>query len=244
MMSLNRRAVLAGSLGLLLVPAASSRISEVAPKGPRLVGRRPDTAPTLAQRMASLDTDEEPLTLEDRAYARETEKAAASTVIDTRAAGFGSLQLFREANGESIAARYRTGDEYDQRALAELSWFWRDVKDEGRAVWVDPTLFDFVSSIQTTMAEIHGGMLPFVLTSGYRTPRHNATIENAARNSQHLSGRAGDFKVPGYPPRSIAIAGMTFKGGGVGVYRNFTHLDIGDLRCWPRGCDQLVANHG
>jgi len=162
---------------------------------------------------------------------------------DPRTHGFGTLQLFREANGESIAVKYRTDEGYYRQALAELSWFWRDVRDNDQAIWIDPALLDFISSVQSTMAAIHGKMLPFILTSGYRTPLHNMKVEGAARNSLHRLGQAGDLKVPGYPPRAIAIAGMTFKGGGVGVYPRFTHLDVGQLRCWPRGCDQLVAKN-
>lgn len=180
---------------------------------------------------------------DDRAFTKEVEKAAPAT--DPRTSGYGSLQLYREATGESIAARYRTAGEVDRRAVAELSWFWRDVKDEDKAVWIDVALLDFVSSVQSTMASIHGTMLPFILTSGFRTARHNAAIETAARNSLHKVGLAGDLKVPGYPPRSLAIAAMTFKGGGVGVYSRFTHLDVGQIRCWPYSCNQIMGgNHG
>ena len=177
---------------------------------------------------------------EDRAFTKEVEKAAPET--DSRTSGFGSLQLYREATGESIAARYRFNGELDRRAVAELSWFWGDVKDDDKALWIEPSLFDFVSSVQSTMAMIHGSMLPFILTSGYRTPRHNAAIETAARNSLHMGGLAADLKVPGYPPRSLAIAAMTFKGGGVGVYSRFTHLDVGQIRCWPYSCNQFIGD--
>lgn len=182
---------------------------------------------------------------ETQRFAREAERAAPSAQAgDPRAHGYGSLQLVREGTDDSIAARYRIGDEYETRALAELSWFWRDRVDGDQAVWVDPMLFDFVSSVQSTMAEIHGSVLPFVLTSGFRTQAHNRSIEGAARNSLHMGGRAGDFKVPGYPPKALAIAGRVFRGGGVGVYSRFTHLDVGADRCWPRGCEGLVARNG
>lgn len=176
---------------------------------------------------------------DDVAFTREVEKASPES--DPRTTGFGSLQLVREATGESIAVRYRHEGEVDRKAIAELSWFWRDVRDADKALWIDPTLFDFVSSVQSTMASIHGSMLPFVLTSGYRTSRHNAMIENAARNSLHLDGLAGDLKVPGYRPRSLAIAAMTFKGGGVGLYSSFTHLDVGAIRCWPYNCNVIMG---
>lgn len=207
----------------------------------------PTPQATPPERPADAHSLEEPQMSEadTQRFAREAERAAPSAQErDTRAYGYGSLQLVREGTDDSIAARYRIGDEYDTRALAELSWFWRDRVDGDEAVWVDPMLFDFVSSVQSTMAEIHGGVLPFVLTSGFRTQAHNRSIEGAARNSLHMGGRAGDFKVPGYPPKALAIAGRVFRGGGVGIYARFTHLDVGVDRCWPRGCEGLVARNG
>ena len=182
------------------------------------------------------------MTDDEKRFQAEAKKAVRAR--DPRTEGFGSLQLYRQANGDSMVVKYRTEEGYYRDALAELSWFWRDVADADLAVWIDPALLDFVSSVQSTMAAIHGSMLPFVLTIGYRTPRRNETIEGAARNSQHLYGRARDFKVPMYPARSIGIAGLAFKGGGVGFYQSFTHLDVGELRCWPRGCNNMVAYNG
>ncbi|OCJ11456.1 hypothetical protein A6U87_27315 [Rhizobium sp. AC44/96] len=221
---ISRRSLMVGAFSSALAVGASAYAQNEDAKG---------------EKSAKVPFAPSPDDADDRAFTKEVEKAAPNS--DPRTTGYGSLQLYREATGESIAARYRYEGGVDRRSIAELSWFWRDVKDDDKALWIDPTLFDFVSSVQSTMSMIHGSMLPFILTSGYRTRRHNASIETAARNSLHIDGLAGDLKVPGYPPRSLAIAAMTFKGGGVGVYSRFTHLDVGQIRCWPYSCNQIMG---
>lgn len=248
MISLTRRAFVVGGIGTVTVGSMPSMIA--ANPLPQTSEEQKLAAEKANRLSPESGTDQIPETEEsselsaDDKRLHEEAKKAAREASDPRTHGFGTLQLYRQATGESMAVKYRTEEGYYRDALAELSWFWRDVADADQAVWIDPALLDFVSSVQSTMATIHGSMLPFILTSGYRTPVHNSSIEGAARNSQHLYGRAGDFKVPGYPARSIGIAGLAFKGGGVGFYSTFTHLDVGELRCWPRGCNNMVAHNG
>jgi uncharacterized protein YcbK (DUF882 family) len=181
----------------------------------------------------------------DTTFAQEVNRV--HRVSKSLVAGNGRLLLKRQSTGEGIDLAYRQHGQLDRKALAEFSWFWRDVKYDDTAVWIDPRLLDFVFNVQSTMSMIHGSSLPFILTSGFRTPKHNAAleIEGAAKNSEHVKGRAGDFEVVGYPARAIGIAGLVFKGGGVGFYPNFTHLDVGNFRCWPQACRKLgEKNYG
>jgi hypothetical protein len=108
----------------------------------------------------------------------------------------------------------------------------RDIRDAGRAVWMQPSLFDLLAGVQASMSAVHGparvadiahepgqeqdlgpvvagpgaeaaaqlrpvrpsavhgSPLPVMVTSGYRTPEHNAALENAARNSM-VRSRSG-----------------------------------------------------
>jgi len=38
---------------------------------------------------------------------------------------------------------------------------------------------------------------PIYIVSGYRCPKHNATVPGAHENSQHIYGQAADIYVPG-----------------------------------------------
>ena len=134
--------------------------------------------------------------------------------------------------GAEVEARFRDERGFDRAQVLLLSWFMRDVADGDRAVWIEPRLFDLVAAVQAGMSQVHGGPLPLVLTSGYRTPEHNANLEGAARNSMHLYGYAADLRAPGYSPRAIGLAASFFAQGGIGLYDSFTHLDVWKVRAW------------
>jgi uncharacterized protein YcbK (DUF882 family) len=69
------------------------------------------------------------------------------------------------------------------------------------------------------------------ITSGYRSPEHNAKIKGA-KNSQHITGMAADIKVTGMTPKEVAlvIEGLIESGkmnqGGIGIYPSWVHYDI------------------
>jgi uncharacterized protein YcbK (DUF882 family) len=73
--------------------------------------------------------------------------------------------------------------------------------------------------------------LPISITSGYRSPEHNASVKGA-RNSQHLRGTAADIKVQGMSPLSVSrvieklIQEGKIKEGGIGIYNTWVHYDI------------------
>ena len=127
---------------------------------------------------------------------------------------------------------FRNQASYDRAAIMQLSWFMRDVGDHGHAVWMEPRLFDLLAGVQHGMSAVAGAPVPLVVTSGYRTPAHNARIETAARNSMHLYGYAADLVAPGYDPRAVALAASFYAQGGIGLYDRFTHLDVWKVRVW------------
>lgn len=69
------------------------------------------------------------------------------------------------------------------------------------------------------------------ITSGYRSPEHNAKVKGA-KNSQHVKGTAADIKVAGMTPKEVAlvIEGLIESGkmkqGGIGIYPSWVHYDI------------------
>jgi uncharacterized protein YcbK (DUF882 family) len=68
------------------------------------------------------------------------------------------------------------------------------------------------------------------ITSGYRSPEHNAKVKGA-KNSQHIKGTAADIKVKGMTPKEVAlvIEGLIEQGkmkqGGIGIYPSWVHYD-------------------
>lgn len=138
----------------------------------------------------------------------------------------------RHTSGDRIQALYWSDGQVVREGYEELSWFLRDRVD-GAAVYVDPILLDIGFAI--------GGWLAFfdldptlVLTSGHRTKRRNSVIEGAAKDSEHIKGKAMDVRIPGVNSSQVAAFGRWLQGGGIGWYpgKNFTHLDTGRLRFW------------
>lgn len=92
------------------------------------------------------------------------------------------------------------------------------------------------------------------ITSGYRDPAHNAAV-GGAKGSQHIHGNALDIDVSGLSQddrlRLIRLASAEGFGG-IGVYGNHIHLDVGDRRAWgpshrrqsvPAWAEETVAQH-
>jgi len=72
---------------------------------------------------------------------------------------------------------------------------------------------------------------PVHSNSGFRTPSYNARI-GGAKNSYHVKGMAADVVIVGHSPEEVARAARELGFGGVGLYRNFTHVDVGPVRSW------------
>lgn len=77
---------------------------------------------------------------------------------------------------------------------------------------------------------------PITINSGYRSPDHNKSV-GGAKKSQHLTASAADIRLN--VTTSIvqkAIKQLMEDGemrkGGLGIYSNFTHYDIGKERTW------------
>lgn len=146
------------------------------------------------------------------------------------------LWIRRSDTGEELNDCFIYQSEIAQRAAHALySHFWRDVRDRGQMVWIDMGLLVVFSDLQLAIARQYGRERPIELFSGYRTRERNATIEGAATNSEHINGRAADFRIPGLTPREVADLAEGIPGlGGLGRYPGFTHIDTGRPRRWGR----------
>ena len=99
----------------------------------------------------------------------------------------------------------------------------RDIPNE-----ILPNIIELAKNLQVLRDEVNK---PISITSGYRSPEHNAKVKGA-KNSQHIKGTAADIKVKGMTPKKVAlvieelIEQGKIKEGGIGIYRTWVHYDI------------------
>ncbi|WP_376090542.1 DUF882 domain-containing protein [Roseomonas sp. CCTCC AB2023176] len=143
------------------------------------------------------------------------------------------LTVRRAYASDSFSGIYFRDGRYVRDALEQLNWVFRDLsRDE--VTPMDPRLFDVMYAVARRLDTDEG----FDVISGYRAPETNAA--NAARSrrvstvSLHMSGMAGDMRIPGRESLGVARMAAEMALGGVGLYRRdgFIHLDCGQARRW------------
>lgn len=143
--------------------------------------------------------------------------------------GNGSLTLIRQDTREKINARYRNKDGgYNPDELARITRLMRCTLT-GREARVSIKLVELLDAVEDKF-----GKKGLTLLSGYRTPKFNAGLPGAAKQSLHMLGWAADIKIPGYSSAKVKKYGQKLSAGGVGYYpyKGFTHLDVGKSRYW------------
>jgi hypothetical protein len=78
--------------------------------------------------------------------------------------------------------------------------------------------------------------VPFVITSGYRCPEHNAEVGGKA-NSEHVTGEGSDIKAVGSRERFKIIDGLIAAGfTRIGIGADFIHAGSDETKspdvCW------------
>lgn len=121
-------------------------------------------------------------------------------------------------------------------AYSQICYAFRDWRlgEHDGVVQIDINLLNLMAAIQIHLDRVTGRQTEYLLTSGYRSPRTNAGIEGAAKNSLHMRGMAGDVVVPGVPIEYLNRLALYFQTGGVGLYSRsqFVHMDSGRFRSW------------
>lgn len=70
--------------------------------------------------------------------------------------------------------------------------------------------------------------VPLIIVSGFRCVKHNKNV-GGAEKSYHLYGMAADIKGVSLPLQELEIMVEQihlFNKGGIGIYRNFIHVDV------------------
>lgn len=171
---------------------------------------------------------------------------AATTLIAaptyTNAAGFlrgagdiRRIRMYSGRTGESIDTIYWIEGKYIKDAVREINYFMRDWRqDETKSM--DTRNFDIITAAHNLMNVNE----PYLLLSGYRSPKTNAMLRSrsrgVAKNSLHMRGQAADLRLKSRSVSQIFSAGISCGAGGVGKYSgsNFVHMDCGVVRSWGR----------
>ncbi len=163
----------------------------------------------------------------------------ANAIGDTR-----TITLHHVHTNEDITVTYKRNGRFDDAAMQKLNWFLRDWR-RNEQVTMDPELIDLLWEVHREV----GAKAPIYVVCGYRAPETNALLRarstGVALFSQHMSGNATDFFIPGVPIEQLRVTALRLQSGGVGYYPTsgspFVHLDTGNVRHWPRMThDELV----
>ena len=144
--------------------------------------------------------------------------------IDLKNANTGeNLSYFIESQGKHSKS--------DGLAFDEFCRDWRD--DE--VIAMDKNLINILINICEPFVD-NQELVKVDVLSGYRTKRTNEKLRsksrNVAKNSFHLTGRALDFRVPNVSIETLRNTAHKEAPGGLGMYRNFIHIDTGPTRRW------------
>ena len=162
--------------------------------------------------------------------------AVAAAPVYAKAPGFlrGSgdvrrISMYSQRTGESLDTVYFADGRYIPEAFSEISVFMRDWR-ENQVMRYDPRNVDILAATLGLMDTSE----PYLMISGYRTPRTNRMLKGAASHSYHLKAMAADVRLKSRSVKQISGAAFACNGGGVGIYNrsNFVHMDCGPVRSW------------
>jgi uncharacterized protein YcbK (DUF882 family) len=150
-----------------------------------------------------------------------------------------SLKLLFTHTGERAEITYKRNGRFDQKGLAQANRILRDFR-RNQSTKMDPRLLDLVWEVYQ-----RSGATGYIhVVSGFRSPATNSMLRGRSRNSgvakksQHTLGKAMDFFIPGVKISTLRQIAMQAQIGGVGYYPTsgspFVHLDVGNVRAWPR----------
>ncbi|SDG30983.1 YcbK family protein [Alloyangia pacifica] len=143
------------------------------------------------------------------------------------------LRMYSARTGETLNMIYWIEGEYIPDALKEISYFMRDWRTND-VKNIDARTIDIMTAAHNLMDVSE----PYMLISGYRSPKTNAMLRarssGVAKNSRHLVGEAADLRLNSRSVNQMARAAASCNAGGVGRYSgsNFVHMDCGPVRSW------------
>lgn len=145
------------------------------------------------------------------------------------------LKMYSGRTGERIDMIYWIEGDYIKDAVDEIHHFMRDWRTN-QVKKIDLRTIDIMAASHNILDISE----PFLLLSGYRSPKTNAMLRSrssgVAKNSLHMKGQAADLRLSSRSVSQMARAASACHAGGVGRYSgsNFVHVDCGPVRTWGR----------
>ncbi|WP_163850144.1 YcbK family protein [Pseudooceanicola aestuarii] len=143
------------------------------------------------------------------------------------------LRMYSARTGERLDMIYWIEGEYIADAVKEVTHFMRDWRTD-ELINIDMRTMDIMAASHNLLNVTE----PFMLLSGYRSPKTNAMLRarssGVAKNSLHMKGQAADLRLSSRSVGQVAKAASACAAGGVGRYSrsNFVHMDCGPVRTW------------
>ncbi|MFK7835840.1 MAG: YcbK family protein [Sulfitobacter sp.] len=143
------------------------------------------------------------------------------------------IKMYSGRTGERIDMIYWIEGQYIKDAVKEVNYFMRDWRTNG-VKSMDLRTVDIMAAAHNLL-DVNE---PYMLLSGYRSPKTNAMLRSrsrgVAKNSLHMRGQAADLRLSSRSVSQMARAAIACQGGGVGRYSgsNFVHMDCGVVRSW------------
>ncbi|GAA6192460.1 Tat pathway signal protein [Phaeobacter gallaeciensis] len=145
------------------------------------------------------------------------------------------IRMYSGRTGERIDMVYWIDGKYIKDAVKEVNHFMRDWRTD-QVKGIDLRTIDIMAASHNLMDISE----PYMMLSGYRSPKTNAMLRRrsrgVAKNSLHMQGKAADLRLSSRSVSQIARAASSCRAGGVGRYSssNFVHMDCGEVRNWGR----------
>lgn len=143
------------------------------------------------------------------------------------------IRMYSGRTGESMDTIYWIEGEYIPEVVKEINHFMRDWRSDD-TIKIDMRAVDIMAAAHRLMDVSE----PYMLLSGYRSPKTNAMLRSrsggVAKNSLHMKGQAADLRLQSRSVGQMAKAAAACSAGGVGKYSrsNFVHMDCGPVRSW------------
>jgi hypothetical protein len=105
--------------------------------------------------------------------------------------------------------------------------------NDSEIVGLDPELVAMLDMACGLAGHVFGSHVPFVITSGRRTPEQNAALPNAVQDSEHLTGNGVDLACSDSQIRFAMLRGLTGAGfNRIGIYAE--HIHAGNSKTLPQ----------